>query len=358
MTPGSAVSPAGPVANPAVAAELPAPAPEPAVLAPEPTPLAPEPAALAPEPAALAAELLARCRFPDPGAGPVDLAVSGGSDSLAMLILARVRGLEGRVYHVDHGLRPGSGHEAEVVAAVATRFGFGFVGHCVAVGDGPDLEARARRARYGVLPPGVLTGHTMDDQAETVLLNLLRGAGIDGLSGMATGPNPPAGRPPVRRPLLGLRRAENAALCRAAGLEPVCDPSNDERRFRRNRVRAEVLPLLCDVAQRDVVPVLARQAELMAGDGALLDSLAGSYDPQDVRSLRSAPEPLARRTLRRWLRGAEPDAHPPSAAELARVMEVVAGVRVACEISGGRRVGRRAGRLTLQSSVPGGTKAE
>ena len=333
----------------------------------------------------LAGDLLGRCRFPDPGGGPVDLAVSGGPDSMALIVLARAAGLEGRVHHVDHDLRSGSAAEAEVVATAATGMGFGFVAHRVSIGDGPDLEARARRARYGALPPGVLTGHTMDDQAETVLLNLMRGAALDGLSGMAAGPTPPAGRPAVRRPLLGLRRTETVALCRAAGLDPVADPSNDDPRFRRNRVRTEVLPLLCDVAQRDVVPVLARQAELVAADVELLDTLAAGYDPTDVGRLRAAPEPLARRALRSWLRragdaGAEPGAgppehsgpregsgprdgsgsgenHPPSAAELARVMEVVSGARVACEIAGGRRVSRRAGRLSLQSVVPSGTKA-
>ena len=319
--------------------------------------------------ATTAQALLGRCRFPDPARAPVDLAVSGGPDSMALMILARYAGLEGSVHHVDHGLRPDSAAEAQAVADAAAAMGFGFVGHRVAVEDGPDLEARARQARYEALPPGVLTGHTMDDQAETVLLNLMRGAALDGMRGMAAGPDLPPGRPAVRRPLLGLRRSETSELCRLTGVDPVIDPSNDDPRFRRNRVRAELLPLLCDIAQRDVVPVLARQAELVAADVELLEALASAYDPTDVRLLRAAPEPLARRALRRWLRregsAAAPapapssggGAHPPSAAELTRVMEVVSGARVACEIAGGRRVSRRAGRLSLQSAAPSGTKA-
>jgi tRNA(Ile)-lysidine synthase len=286
-----------------------------------------------------AGELLARCRFPDPGEGEVALAVSGGADSLALMVLAARAGLDCTAIHVDHGLRPGSGEEASVVAGAARRLGFGFVAVEVVVGDGPDLEARARRARYAALPAGVLTGHTMDDQAETVLLNLLRGAGLDGLAAMAAFP--------ARRPLLGLRRAETAALCAAEGLEPVRDPSNLDRRFRRNRVRLEVIPLLCSVAQRDVVPLLARAAEVASLDAAYLDSLAAGVDPTDARSLAAAPAALARRAVRGWLRaGGDAERHPPSLAEVERVLEVARGARRACELAGGRRVWRSAGRLS------------
>jgi tRNA(Ile)-lysidine synthase len=274
------------------------------------------------------------------------LAVSGGADSLALLVLASRAGLDAVAVHVDHGLRPGSAREAELVAAAAARFGLGFESRPVEVQPGPDLEARARRARYDALPPGVMTGHTMDDQAETVLLNVLWGAGLDGLAGI----RPTAdGRP--RRPLLRIRRAETAALCESVALTPVQDPSNLDPRFRRNRVRREVLPLLCDVAGRDVVPVLARQADLLSADAELLDDLAAPLDPTDTRVLRGAPLPLARRAIRRWLRSpaafADHEAHPPSAAEVARVLGVVRGEAAACELAGGRRVRRSGGRLDV-----------
>jgi tRNA(Ile)-lysidine synthase len=292
-----------------------------------------------------AGELLARCDFPA-GDETISMAVSGGADSLALVVLARAAGLEGAVIHVDHGLREGSAAEAEVVGAAARRFAFRFERRVVDVAPGPDLEARARQARYAVLPRGVLTGHTMDDQAETILLNALRGAGIDGLAGMRAAPD---GR--VRRPLLGLRRSETAALCRATGLTPVVDPSNEDGRFRRNRVRSEVLPLLCDVAGRDVVPVLARQASLLADDSELLKQLASAVDATDVRALRRTPVALARRAVRSWLRSdeafADVEAHPPSSEEVARVLAVAEGRVRACELVGGRRVQRRAGRLEI-----------
>ena len=294
------------------------------------------------------AELLARCRFPDPGSAVV-AAVSGGADSLALLILARAAGLAVTAVHVDHGLRHGGDEEAEVVAAAATRWGATFERRVLQVEPGPDLEARARRARYGSLPAGVLTGHTADDLAETVLLNLCWGAGIDGLAPMAAaaaGTSRPG--PPVRRPLLALRRSETAALCRAAGLVPVDDPTNRDLRYRRNRVRHQLLPLLARVAERDPVPVLARQASLLGDDAALLEELASGIDPTDAAALRRAPLPLARRALRRWLRAADPEGHPPSAAEVARVLDVAAGRSVACQVAGGRRVARSGGQLRLE----------
>jgi tRNA(Ile)-lysidine synthase len=291
---------------------------------------------------------LSACRFPDPADGPVDLAVSGGPDSSALAVLAAAAGLKGTVHHVDHALRPGSEGEAVAVAALARSCGFAFCGWRVSVGEGADLEARARKARYEVLPAGVMTGHTMDDQAETVLLNIMRGAALDGMAGMA-----PAGRErtSVRRPLLGIRRTDTEEICRLAGARPITDPTNAEPRFRRNRVRHELLPLIADIAEREPVPVLARQAELLAADAALLDEMAGALDPTDARALRSAPTPLARRALRGWLRAGD-EAHPPSLAEIERVMEVVRGERVACEVSGGRRVARKAGRLSLTTSRP------
>jgi tRNA(Ile)-lysidine synthase len=281
------------------------------------------------------AALLPRCHLPPSGTA-VTCAVSGGADSLALLLLARAAGCDVTAVHVDHGLRAGSAAEADVVAAASARLGARFVSARVTVAPGANLEARARAARYAALPPDVLTGHTADDQAETVLLNLLRGAGLDGLTGFD----------PARRPLRSLRRHETVALCAAAGFEPVHDPSNDDPRHRRNRVRHELLPLVDDIAARDVAAVLARQADLLAADAALLDALAAALDPTDARALAAAPVPLARRAVRRWLRtGAEQ--HPPDAATVERVLAVARGEAVACEVGGGRSVRRSHGRLAL-----------
>jgi tRNA(Ile)-lysidine synthase len=280
-------------------------------------------------------DLLARCSFP-PAGSAVTCAVSGGADSLALLLLAVDAGCDVTAVHVDHGLRPGSAVEAEVVADVARHLGAGFRAEAVTVAPGPNLEARARRARYEVLPADALTGHTADDQAETVLLNLLRGAGLDGL----------AGYDPGRRPLRALRRHETHKLCADLGIHPVHDPSNDDPRFRRNRVRHELLPLLDTIAERDVAAVLARQAEVLRGDAALLDDLSLAIDPTDARALAVAPEPLAARAVRRWLRAGH-EQHPPDAATVARVLAVARGEAVGCDVGGGRHVRRQRQRMVV-----------
>ena len=285
----------------------------------------------------LVQELLARCAFPRPGT-PVSCAVSGGADSLALLVLAVEAGCVVTAIHVDHGLRDGSADEADVVADAAKRFGADFETRAVVIERGPNLEARARTARYAALPADVLTGHTADDQAETVLLNLLRGAGLDGLGAMS----------PERRPLLRVRRAETRALCDELGLSPVDDPMNDDASFRRVRVRRELLPLLDAIAERDVAAVLARQADLLRDDAAFLDDLAAAVDPNDARALAAAPLPLARRAVRAWLT----TKHPPDAATVERVLAVARKEAVGTDVGDGRRVRRSQGRLVLEAPAP------
>ncbi len=280
-------------------------------------------------------ELLERCRFPPPGT-EVDCAVSGGPDSTALLVLAVEAGLVVTAWHVDHGLRSGSSAEGAMVARLAA--GLGATARCMeaTVDDGPNLEARARDARRAVLPPGVLTGHTADDQAETVLVNLLRGAGVPGAAGIGS---------PERRPLLALRRRETRALCEDLGIQPLADPMNDDPRFVRNRIRHEVLPLLADVSGRDPIPLLARHAMRAAEATHLLSGLVADVDPTDVRALAELPDDLVRLALRGWLtRGA--DGLPPDSASVERVLDVARGRIRATEVVGGYRVVRSAGRLS------------
>ncbi len=282
-------------------------------------------------------ELSPRCTFPAAGTEAI-AAVSGGADSLALLVLACEAGVEVTAVHVDHGLRPGSAEEADVVAAAARRFGAGFRAERVAVAEGPDLEQRARIARRAVLGQDAMTGHTEDDQAETLLINLMRGAGPAGLAAMAPGPT---------HPILAIRRSETAALCRAMGLAPVVDHSNLDPRFQRNRVRRELMPLLADISNRDPVPLLARTARRAREVQAGIEQLAADVDPTDTRALVDQPGAVVNEALRRWL--VDDRGHPPSSAELERVLAVVRHEAVACELAGGRRVVRRAGMLRLES---------
>jgi tRNA(Ile)-lysidine synthase len=293
-----------------------------------------------PDAAALREQLLERCEFPPAGAG-VDCAVSGGADSLALLVLASAAGCRVTAWHVDHSLRAGSAAEADVVADAAARYGAAFKRVTVHVAPGPNLEDRARTARFAALPPGVCTGHTADDQAETLLIALLRGAGVDGLAGMA----------PTGHPLLGLRRAETGALCRDEGLVRVEDPTNADPGILRNRVRHELLPLAAGIARRDVVPLLARTAAVLRGDAELLAE-AVTLDATDARALASAPHAAARRAVRAWLAAYAP--YPPSAAAVERVLAVARGEARACEVAGVGRIQRQSQRLSVRPAVPRG----
>ncbi len=287
------------------------------------------------------AELLPRCAF-DTGR-PRTAAFSGGPDSTAMLLLAVAAGCAVRAVHVDHALRPDSGRDATIATETAHRLGVDCEVVRTEIEDGPNLEARARDARRAALGPDVMTGHTADDQAETVLLALLRGAGATGLAAMRPGP---------AHPILGLRRAETVRLCEVLGLEVADDPTNTDGRFRRNRIRHELLPLAERIAERDVASLLVRTSDLLRDDDDLLESLAAELDPTDARGLSAAHPALARRAIRRWL---TEDGYPPDAATVARVIGVATGNAAGCDVGGGRFGRRSAQRLVLcPQSKPGG----
>jgi tRNA(Ile)-lysidine synthase len=250
------------------------------------------------------------------------------------------------VHHVDHHARATSGADAEHVRAICQQLDVAFVRHDVVVEPGANFESRARSARRSAMPGGVLTGHTMDDLAETVLLNMLRGAGLDGLSPMVNDPT---------KPLRDLRRSDLHAFVSAAPFVALHDETNDSPDFRRNRVRHELIGHLNDVAGRDVVPILARQAVLMHDERTWLDELAMddravSLEEADCRVLRTWPRARLRRWLRVQLRVADAGdgTHPPSADEVERAIAVVDGDVVATELSGGRRLSRRDQHLTLE----------
>lgn len=177
--------------------------------------------------------------------GQIGLAVSGGPDSLAMLLLAQAA-TPGRfeAATVDHGLRPESSAEAEFVAEICASLGVPHATLPVVVPEG-NVQEEARKARYAALAgwaagrglAALATAHHADDQAETVLMRLNRGSGLAGLAGVRERGIVSGGTLPVLRPLLGWRRAELAAIVARAGIEPVEDPSNRDERFDRARIR-------------------------------------------------------------------------------------------------------------------------
>jgi tRNA(Ile)-lysidine synthase len=277
------------------------------------------------------------------------LAVSGGSDSSALLHGAhrltetRQRAWHLTVAHLDHGLRADSAADAASVADAARQLGLPVeIGRAdvrtLAADEGRSLEEAGREARYRFLdqvaPDGALivTAHTADDAAETVILNLLRGSGLAGARGL------PARRGRIVRPLIRARRADLRAWLDAAGVGYRDDPSNADPAFLRNRVRHEVLPLLEEL-RAGSVEAIARFSGLAAEDDELLDAVAAADLAQrrldDGRIAWRDPPPVAlgRRVLR--LAIGQP---PPSLERIDTVLDAAAGDRggVTIELGGGR----------------------
>jgi tRNA(Ile)-lysidine synthase len=281
-------------------------------------------------------------------APPVVVGCSGGADSVALLLVAARAGLAPQAVHVDHGLRAASADDAAVVAASATACGVPWRSIVVDVAPGSNLEARARDARYEALRDAaaergarwILVGHTADDQAETVLLHVLRGSAATGLAGMRSR------RDDIARPFLGVRRANTHALCDALGLSVVVDPMNEDPAFTRSVLRHTVLPQLSALARRDLVPVLARQAAVLRAESDHLDELARAAWPGDgppsARELAVLAPVVARRAVRMWV-----GPPPPSVAEVDRVLSVARGERRSAQLAGRREVRRSGGVLRL-----------
>jgi tRNA(Ile)-lysidine synthase len=291
---------------------------------------------------------------------PVLVACSGGADSLALAAAVAFEapraGVPAGAVTVDHGLQPGSAARAESTAALLRNLGLGPV-HVVRVQVGRDggPEAAARTARYDALRTAagehgarIALGHTLDDQAETVLLGLGRGSGPRSVAGMV------AERPPFWRPFLAIRRSTTVAACAALELPVWDDPWNGDPAYTRVRLRTEALPLLEDVLGGGVAPALARTAALLREDLDLLDDLArdrlgllADADGLTARETAALPDALRRRVLRGWLLAAGvPDLQ---AVHLAAVDALLTGWRGQgrVDLPGGAGVVRTSGRLVL-----------
>jgi tRNA(Ile)-lysidine synthase len=296
------------------------------------------------------------------------VACSGGADSLALAsataFAAPRLGLRAGLVTVDHGLQDGSDIRAAQVAAWGTKLGLApSIAVRVAVGRSGGPEAAAREARYAALADAarehgaaaVLLGHTLEDQAETVLLALARGAGPRGIAGM------PERRGMFVRPFLALSRADTRAACADLGLTPWEDPHNADPSYARSRIRA-ALPVLVEALGADVVANLARTARLVAADLTCLDELAAAHsgDPEPVcADLAALPAALRTRVLRDFaLRlGAPAGALATAHIDALDALVVDWHGQGAVALPGGILVTRRAGRLTGPGTSTG-TPAE
>ena len=324
-----------------------------------------------PHPAVAAARTAVAGALADLAPGDLVLvACSGGADSLALAaataFVASRAGCRAGAVVVDHGLQTGSDAVAARAAATCRDLGLEPVEVIAVQVAGPGgPEAAARAARHEALAAAaertgasaVLLGHTLDDQAETVLLRLARGSGARSLAGM------PAARGLLRRPLLGLRRTDTEAVCAALGLDPWRDPTNlaGPAAPRRSRVRHEVLPVLTEVLGPGVVPALARTAAALAEDDAALaaaaaDLLARATGPDgaDTAVLAAAPAAVRRRAVRDLLAAAGVPGADLGATHVLAVDALVVDWHGQGPVAlpGGREARRAYGRLTLAAGAP------
>ena len=310
------------------------------------------------------------------------IAVSGGADSTALLLavseLVKLKrlALGVTVAHLDHELRGETGSaDARWVAELTAQVRFESVVERICVRrrrreTKDNLEQAARRARYEFLTRvaerenacAVLAAHTLDDQAETVLLRLMRGSGTEGLGGMrAARPLDANSKALLVRPLLSwARRADTQAYCREQGVSARPDAMNEDERFARVRVRQQLLPLLETFNPR-IVETLARTARLLQEDLSVLEEYAAkllaeaseeaTIDPLRLRIdvLAGAPRAVRRMALRVWVRRELGSLRRVELVHIVAIESLLAGERGGriIELPGGHSVARRRGYLLL-----------
>lgn len=308
-----------------------------------------------------------------PEGSSVIAAVSGGGDSVALLhLLARWaprRSVRLAVAHLDHGMRPGSAADRRFVERTAAELSLPVVSDRRPVGrerkkeESP--EEAARRVRRSFLLAElrkrradlIATGHTLDDQAETVLMRLLRGAGPSSLAGMSE-----RGPGPFVRPLLGLTREELRGWLERRSVPFREDPTNRDLRYDRNRLRRLVLPLLAETVNPQAARHLVRAAEWLREDAALLDDIArsklealarptgpGTLE-MDALALRRLPAALARRVLRLALERAGAGPRRPFSRHVEALLALAAGPQgKSLDLGGGLAAERRGRTLRIGS---------
>lgn len=315
----------------------------------------------------------------------VVVAVSGGADSTALLLAIEELKTNNKLYtgvcvaHLDHRIRKSSSKDAKWVADLSAKLGFkSVIGRAKQLDEtNENLEQAAREARYAFLERTakrvsanyVLTAHTMDDQAETVLMRLMRGSASLGLGGMeALRPLAKNSSIKLVRPLLWARRSETEDYCRFRRINFLSDEMNDDLTFARVKVRKQLLPLMQSFNNR-IVEAISRTATQLREDGAvlvsdsdaLLQRAAVSNEQSgetkvpalDVKVLADAPPALRRRALRQWLSNARGGTRRLEMVHLLAVEKLLegnAGGRVA-ELPSGGKVRRRRNRLEFESKT-------
>lgn len=308
-----------------------------------------------------------------PGASSIIVAVSGGADSTALLLACDELIKGGKltpdltIAHLDHGLRKDSKADAKFVSDLATELGYSMeVGHAK-LSQKINLEEAARNARYKFFEQTavkngavvVMTAHTLDDQAETVLFRLLRGSAAEGLAGVSPR-RPLTEQVDLVRPFLSwARREDTEQYCRSRGVEFRHDPMNEDEAFTRVRIRKQLLPLMKSFNKRVVetlnrtAVLLGEDAKALAGEAAKLLVTASAQNIKtetpalDVQVLSAAPAAVRRRALREWILLGRGHLRRLEMVHLLAVENLLEGTKGGrtVELPGGARVVRRRGKL-------------
>jgi tRNA(Ile)-lysidine synthase len=287
------------------------------------------------------------------------VAVSGGVDSVALLHALVASGRKPIVLHFDHGWRTESGIDADFVCDFARRLGLKYVGGKMRASTGQQCEADARAARYAFFAkiarrlkiPHLALAHTADDQVETFLLQLLRGAGSS-----ARGMDPIAERDSLvlHRPWLGLWKKDLIAYARRHKLAWHEDATNNDTKHRRNRIRHRTLPYLQKQFGRQVAGNLLRAAEIARAESEWLDALCAMFVNERelaVKTLRAMPLAQQRRLLLRWLQAREVKDISFADVEAARGL-IENTVPAKINLSAGKFARRRAGKIFVEGQPP------
>lgn len=285
---------------------------------------------------------------------PFLIACSAGADSIALALIAYAHNCDFALAYVDHGLSDATLECELSVKNLAHTFKVDFLVDHLGMGqrglDVSNVESQARSLRYESLEKlrvqygakDIVTAHHSDDVAETLLINLVRGSGSGGASlGFRRGN--------IVRPLLYWRKDSLRDVVLACGLEPFEDPSNDDPRFVRNRMRNEVIPLLSDIAGRDVTELLARSSRSLQADNAYLTSYASHLWPGETantKNLIALDDVIQVHALRAWITG-----YPPSYEEMGRILDVAHHKIERTQISGHRTIWR-SGCVMYQDVTP------
>lgn len=285
-------------------------------------------------------DVLRRIELPD---GPLIVAISGGADSAALAYLTLKGGRDTSALHIDHGLSASARMRA-AAGSITERLGIDLRTIEVQLTAGPSPEERARVARYEAFDHvggPLLTAHTRDDSAETMLINLIRGTGVAGLTGISVH------RPPsIHRPLLDVTRAEVREIATLAGLPFEDDPMNDDLALTRNWLRYEIMPRLREVNPQ-IDEALARAATFLRRDAALIEGSVPVVDGEGlaVGLVATLPRPIADRLLGRLISASGVGV---TADRLERAWEVVRGESERQDLAEGRSLVRHGALIVVE----------